>query len=84
MGNVLALPSRKRMAPNTVNRKVLLRRGRNTDRRSREYLTPDEVAKLIDQAGKLGRHGQRDAALLALAYRHGLRVSEHRHQTALS
>ena len=43
----------------------------------RRHLTPDEVeAKLIPAAGRLGRHGHRDATLILLAYRHGLRVSE--------
>ena len=37
---------------------------------------PDEVARLIAAAGKLGRQGQRDQTLLNLICRHGLRVSE--------
>ena len=45
-------------------------------KRTREYLTPSEVEKLMTVAGKLGRHGHRDATLLLLAYRHGFRVSE--------
>jgi type 1 fimbriae regulatory protein FimB/type 1 fimbriae regulatory protein FimE len=52
------------------------RRQRNADVRSREHLTPDEVERLITAAGKVGRHGHRDATLLLMAYRHGLRVSE--------
>ena len=48
----------------------------NAARRKREYLTPDEVEKVLQAAGKLGRHGARDRTLLLLAYRHGLRVSE--------
>jgi type 1 fimbriae regulatory protein FimE len=48
----------------------------NAARRKREYLTPDEVEKVLQAAGKLGRHGPRDRTLLLLAYRHGLRVSE--------
>jgi integrase len=48
----------------------------NAERRSREYLTPDEVDQLISAARRLGRHGQRDATMALLAYRHGLRVSE--------
>lgn len=48
----------------------------NRARRTREHLTPEEVERLIAAAGRLGRHGHRDAALLLLAYRHGLRVSE--------
>ena len=48
----------------------------NAARRSREYLTPDEVEKVIAAAGKAGRHGFRDRTLVLLAYRHGLRVSE--------
>ena len=48
----------------------------NADRRSREYLTPGEVERLIKSAEKLGRHGHRDGTMLLLSYRHGLRVSE--------
>lgn len=49
---------------------------RNKDVRSREYLTPDEIERLMNAAGKLGRHGFRDRTLILIAYRHGLRVSE--------
>ena len=48
----------------------------NASRRKREYLTPDEVEKLLQASSKLGRHGARDRTLILLAYRHGLRVSE--------
>jgi type 1 fimbriae regulatory protein FimB/type 1 fimbriae regulatory protein FimE len=48
----------------------------NAQLRTREYLTPAEVAKLMKVAGKRSRYGQRDACLILLAYRHGLRVSE--------
>ena len=48
----------------------------NVDRRSREHLTPAEIDRLIAAARGLGRHGDRDAAMILLAYRHGLRVSE--------
>jgi type 1 fimbriae regulatory protein FimE len=44
--------------------------------RSREYLTPDEVEKLLTAAKNTGRHGHRDTTLILLAYRHGLRMSE--------
>jgi type 1 fimbriae regulatory protein FimB/type 1 fimbriae regulatory protein FimE len=52
------------------------RKPRNSERRSREYLTPAEVERLMKAAERLGRHGHRDATMLLLAYRHGLRVSE--------
>lgn len=48
----------------------------NADVRSREYLTPDEVERLIAAAKSTGRHGHRDATLILVGYRHGLRVSE--------
>src|SRR3954468_18581899 len=44
-------------------------------RRPREYLTPKEVERLIT-AARQNRHGHRDATLIRVAYRHGLRVSE--------
>jgi site-specific recombinase XerD len=43
----------------------------NADRRSREHLTPAEIDRLIAAARRLGRHGDRDAAMILLAYRHG-------------
>jgi type 1 fimbriae regulatory protein FimE len=70
---VLQFPIRN--APTTVNRKVPLRR-KNTEYRSREYLTEDEVEQLIAAAGRVGRHGHRDSTLILLSYRHGLRVTE--------
>jgi type 1 fimbriae regulatory protein FimB/type 1 fimbriae regulatory protein FimE len=51
-------------------------RRRNTELRVREYLTPDEVERLMTAARSVGRHGHRDATLILIAYRHGLRVSE--------
>jgi integrase len=47
----------------------------NAELRSREYLTGDEVARLIEVA-KDNRHGQRDATMILLAYRHGFRAIE--------
>jgi integrase len=52
------------------------RRRTNRELRTREYLTPSEVERLIDAAGASGRYGRRDHALLLLMFRHGLRVSE--------
>jgi len=49
---------------------------KNKSRRSREYLTEAEVNKIITAARNIGRHGNRDAAMILLAFRHGLRVSE--------
>jgi len=48
----------------------------NSEYRKREYLTPGEVDRVISAAGRAGRHPGRDQAMILLAYRHGLRVSE--------
>ena len=47
----------------------------NVELRQREYLTEQEVDRLIAQAGK-NRWRTRDMCMVLLAYRHGLRVSE--------
>ena len=41
----------------------------------RRYLTAKELEKLI-KAGRNGRYGRRDATLMLLMARHGLRVTE--------
>jgi len=68
--------SKQRHAPNTVNGTVPPRRVENTKLRPREYLTVKEVAKLIDGARDRGRYGHRDATMILVAYRYGLRVAE--------
>jgi site-specific recombinase XerD len=42
----------------------------------RRYLTGREVDKLMETARKRGRYGHRDATMILVAYRHGLRASE--------
>src|SRR3984957_5956903 len=62
--------------PHAELRKVTLRRRSNRDMgRDREHLTELEVDRLI-KAAKGNRHGQRDATMILIGYRHGLRVSE--------
>jgi site-specific recombinase XerD len=63
------------VAPSTVNCTVTPRRPKNAELRTREHLTPDEVERLIE-ATKSNRHGHRDALMVLLAYRHGLRAAE--------
>jgi type 1 fimbriae regulatory protein FimB/type 1 fimbriae regulatory protein FimE len=63
-------------SPACVNRTVPRGRPRNRDLRPREYLTPAEVDHLLTVARRRGRYGHRDAAMILLAYRHGLRVGE--------
>lgn len=62
--------------PSTVNGKVPPQRATNLARRPREYLTPKEVVLLMDRARRRGRHGHRDATMILVAYRHGLRPAE--------
>ena len=62
--------------PNTQNGTVPPRMVPHAQKRPREYLTPQEVEALIAVAKRRGRHGHRDATMILLAYRHGLRVSE--------
>jgi len=63
------------VTPTTKKRTVRPKRPPNTDLRTREYLTEAEVERLIE-AAKNNRWGHRDAAMILVAYRHGLRVSE--------
>jgi integrase len=66
----------KLVAPTTVNRTVATpKRPPNAELRTREYLTEAEVERLIE-AAKGNRHGHRDATMILVAYRHGLRASE--------
>ena len=43
---------------------------------ARRYLTEREVERLMDTARKVNRRGHRDATMILVAYRHGLRASE--------
>jgi integrase len=62
------------VAPRHENRSVP-GRPPNAELRSREYLTSAEVVKLVKVAGH-GRYAHRDATLILIAFRHGLRAAE--------
>jgi type 1 fimbriae regulatory protein FimB/type 1 fimbriae regulatory protein FimE len=65
----------KLVMPATVKRTDTPKRLPNGDLRTREYLTEGEIEQLR-QVVKENRYGQRDATMLLIGYRHGLRAAE--------
>jgi type 1 fimbriae regulatory protein FimE len=53
-----------------------IRTTNNKDVRVREYLTSDEIDQLIAALRKKSRNPNRDACLVTMMFRHGLRVGE--------
>jgi type 1 fimbriae regulatory protein FimB/type 1 fimbriae regulatory protein FimE len=62
------------VSPRAVNGTVPPRRVPNAELRTREYLDEFEVNRLI-KAAKANRHGHRDATMILIAFRHGLRAA---------
>jgi integrase len=71
----LAKSNLKLVTPTDVNRTVAPTRRSNAELRTREHLTPSEVEAVIE-AAKGNRHGHRDATMILLTFRHGLRAAE--------
>ena len=69
--------SLKLVVPTIVNQSVGAppRRRRNIELRTREYLTSAEVDQLIEAVRK-NRQAKRDATMILIAFRHGLRAAE--------
>src|SRR3954447_5733709 len=67
---------RAKGAPAIVNGTTPPRRVANAALRPREYLTPQEIERLMQAAAKGKECGHRDSTMITLAYRHGLRVGE--------
>ena len=65
----------KLVAQTTEKRTVAPGRLPNAALRKREYLTETEVDRLVEVAKK-NRNGHRDATMVLVAFRHGLRASE--------
>src|SRR5262249_48630997 len=63
------------VSPRAVIGTLPPRRVPNAQLRTREYLTEAEVERLM-KAAKANRQGQRDATMILLAFRHGLRAAE--------
>ena len=73
----LAKKPKRKTRPTLLNGTVPPPRARNRDVRPREYLTPKEIERLTAAAKKKGRrYTLRDATMILVAFRHGLRVSE--------
>src|ERR1700746_2014355 len=64
--NIVENHTGRRSPPTTVNSSV----------RTREYLTTAEIERLMAAARKSSRYGHRDATMILIGYRHGLRASE--------
>ena len=72
----LTKKTERKKPPILVNGTTPPKRVPNSERRPREYLTGSEVKKLIETARKRNRYGARDALMILITYRHGLRVAE--------
>ena len=68
-------PRLRLVTPATVNRTVMPVRRPNAELRRREHLTEAEVERLME-AAKGNRWGLRDATMVLVGYRHGLRAAE--------
>ena len=68
-----SIPALKLASP--ANKKRTVGRKANAAYRTREHLTEREVERLVE-AAKDNRYGHRDATMVLLAFRHGLRASE--------
>jgi type 1 fimbriae regulatory protein FimB/type 1 fimbriae regulatory protein FimE len=75
MGDIMAKSHLKLVTPASVNRTVAPLRRPNKQLRTREHLDRKEVERLMKAAGN-NRHGHRDATMILIAFRHGLRASE--------
>src|ERR1700745_2750362 len=64
--NIVGKRTGGQSAPTTVNSSV----------RTREYLMTAEIERLMAAARKSSRYGHRDATMILLGYRNGLRASE--------
>jgi site-specific recombinase XerD len=71
----MAKPALRVVSPTSEKRTVTPRRPPNSELRTREHLTEREIEQLIE-AARQNRYGHRDATMVLLAYRHGLRASE--------
>ena len=71
----MAKPHLRLVAPSIEKRTVTPKRAKNSDLRTREYLTEHEIEALM-AAARQNRHGHRDATMILVAFRHGLRASE--------
>ena len=71
----MAKPNVKLVSPTPINGTVPPRRRPNAELRPREYLTEAEVGLVMRAAGR-NRNGHRDATMVLLAFRHGLRAAE--------
>jgi site-specific recombinase XerD len=71
----MSKPGLKLVVPTIEKRTVTPKRAKNSELRTREYLTEREVEQLM-VAARQNRHGHRDATMILIAFRHGLRASE--------
>jgi integrase len=74
-GQIIANAALRLVTPTSEKRTVTPRRRPNAEYRTREHLTEREVERLIE-AAKSNRSGHRDATMLLVGFRHGLRASE--------